>query len=99
MPNIEVFGVKVNGSKHKIIESIIYDLSEEDRKDLVLTVHESSVKDASGCNASYVRITDTDIKRAERIAGLLFKNVVDVEIMILAKFIPKEIKLDKTRPI
>jgi len=101
MPNIEIIGVIPNGSDEQIIRKIVTNhLSKEELKNVVFTIHQASVEDVSGCDAPYVRISDTNKKRAEKIAKLLH-NIIDVEIMVLTKFIPKnkESCLDTARPL
>jgi len=101
MPNIEIIGAMPKGSDEQIVRKIITNhLSNEELKDVVFITHQASVEDVSGCDAPYVRISDTNKKRAEKIAKLLY-NVINVEIMILTKFIPKnkEKCLDTTRPL
>ncbi len=99
MPNIELMGIIPKSADDQIVRKIIKcHLGKEELKNVVFTLHQASVEDIYGCDAPYVRISDTDRKRAERIAKLL-NNIIDVEILILTKFIPKKIVLDKTRPI
>jgi hypothetical protein len=99
MPNIEIVGVIPKGSDDQIIRKIIKcHLSKEELKNVVFTLHQASVEDIDGCDAPYVRISDTDKKRAKKIAKLL-NNIIDVETLILTEFIPKKIILDKTRPL
>jgi hypothetical protein len=100
MPNVEICGVPQNGSDHQIVKkTVLSHLSKKELKDVVFSFHHVDVEDADGCDAPYVRISDTNKERAERIAGLL-ENIIDVEILVLTKFIPrKKGTLDKTRPI
>ena len=99
MPNIEICGVPQNGLDHQIVKKIILGhLSKKELKNVVFTLHLTSVEDTDGCDAPYVRIADTNKERADKIAGLL-ENVIDVEILTLAKFIPKKGCLDKTKAI
>lgn len=90
MPNIEIYGLSRENWTCRSIKTIIFDsLSADDLKSVVFTLHQSSVEDVGGSDAPFVRISDTNKKRAERIAKL-FENVIDVEILILTKFIPKK---------
>lgn len=90
MSNIEVVGVYQGGPDYDIIRKIVAKhLNPEDLESVVFTLHQATVEDPKGCNAPYVRIADTDLERAERVAEQL-SNLYDVEILILAKFIPKK---------
>ncbi|MDD5696582.1 MAG: hypothetical protein PHO90_01235 [Candidatus Pacebacteria bacterium] len=86
MPNIEMFGMGDGDIEviHRLVER---GLSEKELDDVVLTDHEADVSYIDQNPAPFIRVTDTNKERAERIAGLFLKDI-DVEIMILHKFIP-----------
>lgn len=101
MPNIEIVGAIPGGSDEQIIFKIIKThLSNKELQDFVFKIDPTPVKDVNGYDAPYVRIYGTDEKMVEKIAGLLH-NIIDVETIILTKFIPKnkENCLDTTRPL
>ena len=96
MPNIEIVGSLPNDLNEQIVRNIIMvHLSNEELKNVVFTIHKANVEDMYGCDAPYVRISDTNIERARRIAGLL-NNIIDVEILHLAEFIPRKKKSGET---
>jgi formyltetrahydrofolate hydrolase len=90
MPNIEICGIAEIDSRYQTIKKIIFSsLNKKELKDVVFTFHQAYVEDVNGFCVPYVRISDTNKKRAKRIAKLL-KNVIDVEILVLTKFVPKK---------
>lgn len=89
MPNIEIFGA-TKKLRIRIIDTVTTSLYEIGG-DIVFTIHKVKVKDICGNDAPYVRITDTDIFRAEEIAVILHE-IVDVEISIIDGFIARSIE-------
>ena len=87
MPNVEMFGIpdyEIKQIRH-IVKKV---MKKSELRDFVFTDHEADVSYIDENPAPFIRITDTNKKRALKLAKL-FPNY-DVEIMILYKFIPEK---------
>lgn len=87
MPNIEMFGIpddEIENIRH-IVKDV---MKESELRDFVFTDHEADVSYIDENTAPFIRIADTNKKRALKLAKLF--PSYDVEIMILYKFIPEK---------
>ena len=105
MPNIEVHGLgrTANLAYHtgleKDIPIALIEINDalsslEFKNEVVITIFDSYCIDMKRTFQPFIRIYDTDIKRAEIIASILhnLQYRFDIEIMKVEKFVPDEWK-------
>ena len=95
MPNFEFFGFGENRTKC-LIETIKEKIEISDKVspilcDVIFTNHKTVVRNARNINAPYVRLTSTLKDELTDLIEILHELNVDVEVMILDKFIPAKL--------
>ncbi len=87
MPNIEIHGFGGNETWYKLRE-VINQSELLFKKDIVITEVGSYCRNLVGITQPFLRICDTDHKRAEKLAKVLEKLNLDIEVLILKRFYP-----------
>jgi len=90
VPNIEIHGLGLRTLANRIFS---FFKGKKYAKDMVVTDFHSSVRDREGKDSPFVRVVNTnEIQENEEIIKILKENLnppMDIELMIISKFIPK----------